>query len=219
MKWIVYKHTSPSGNTYIGITSCSPCQRWCRGAGYKKNTAFYNAIKKYGWDNIDHKVLISNLTVEQACEVEKQLIHYYKSIHKSYNITDGGEGTTGYKHTEECKYKMRLLQLGKAKSKESIEKAKETRRLHPLRHTEEAKRRIAEAARKVSHLKATEAAKIANSKAVCIVKSGTVTEMFSSKRALAKFYNISEWKVCTYSKSKKYVKEIDGFIIETKNLN
>ena len=27
-KWIVYKHTSPSGKVYIGITSNSPEKRW-----------------------------------------------------------------------------------------------------------------------------------------------------------------------------------------------
>lgn len=56
---------------------------------------FYRAIKKYGWDNIEHKIVISNLTKEQAEEVEKQLISYYKNIGLSYNITNGGKALMG----------------------------------------------------------------------------------------------------------------------------
>ena len=48
--WIVYKHISPSGKIYVGITSKSnPNDRW-------NNVAckhFYNAIIKYGGD-VDH---------------------------------------------------------------------------------------------------------------------------------------------------------------------
>lgn len=120
MNWLVYKHVSPSHKVYIGITHLLPSQRWCRGNGYKNNPVFYKAIKKYGWDNIEHKIVISNLTKEQAEEVEKQLISYYKNIGLSYNITNGGEGTNGYKHTDEYKERMRILQLGKPKNPLSI---------------------------------------------------------------------------------------------------
>ena len=52
---------------YIGI-SCKKnlIERWGRnGEGYKVQP-FYNAIQKYGWDNIEHKILFENLTVEEA---------------------------------------------------------------------------------------------------------------------------------------------------------
>lgn len=101
--WIVYKHISPSGKVYIGITGNTPAQRWIRGKGYGRQSIFYNTIQKYGWDNIEHKVLVSNLTKEQAEDVEIQLISYYKSIGISYNVTDGGEGTNGYKHSDKWK--------------------------------------------------------------------------------------------------------------------
>ena len=57
MSWLVYKHVSPSHKVYIGITHLLPSQRWCRGNGYKNNPMFYRAIKKYGWGNIDQKLL------------------------------------------------------------------------------------------------------------------------------------------------------------------
>ncbi len=51
-KFCVYKHTSPSGKVYIGITCKVPEIRWgTNGYYYRKQTVFYNAIKQYGWEN------------------------------------------------------------------------------------------------------------------------------------------------------------------------
>lgn len=63
----LYRHTSPSGKVYIGITKTSVYARWNKGRGYRRNQpAFYNAILKYGWDNINHEILFDNLTrIEQ----------------------------------------------------------------------------------------------------------------------------------------------------------
>ena len=56
----VYKHTSPSGKCYIGITCQEPEYRWgnngCKyterkSDGQLKHPKFANAILKYGWDN------------------------------------------------------------------------------------------------------------------------------------------------------------------------
>lgn len=94
-KYIVYKHTTPSGKVYIGITKNSPTKRWGAGSGYKNNIAFRNAIYKYGWKNIKHEILLENLSQSEAFYAEKYLIRWYK-LHKiSYNVTDGGEGTLG----------------------------------------------------------------------------------------------------------------------------
>lgn len=214
-KWLVYKHISPSNKVYIGITSVLPCERWTRGQGYKECPVFYRAIQKYGWDNIEHKVLIDHLTFEEASEVEKQLIAYYKSIHRSYNVTDGGEGLHGYHHTDEYKEFMRQLQLGKSKSKESILKRKKTIQQNPYHHTEEAKRKISKAMKLVPHTKAAKAAGIVNSKPVCVIREGKEIMSFASKTELAKFFNISIWKVSTYTNTGKVLKEIQG-IIEAK---
>lgn len=106
--WIVYKHTSPSDKVYIGITSRKPHIRWGKnGRGYKKHPHFYNAILKYGWDNMLHEVLYSNLTEQEAQNIEISLISYYKAKGLSYNIAEGGNlGMTGHKWTEEQRAKM-----------------------------------------------------------------------------------------------------------------
>lgn len=99
--WTVYIHIAPKEMTnkendmyYVGITSQIPQKRWANGKGYKKNIHFWNAIQKYGWDNMEHEIVASNLTKSEACEFEKVLI---KNLHSNkvqygYNKTVGGEG-------------------------------------------------------------------------------------------------------------------------------
>ena len=79
MAYIVYKHTSPSGKVYIGVTSLRPEERWGGGAGYVKNKHFNRAIKKYGWENIKHEILFDNLSKEDAFKIEIELIKEYRS--------------------------------------------------------------------------------------------------------------------------------------------
>lgn len=108
MSWCVYRHTSPSGKIYIGISS-NVNIRWS-GKGFRYttyNSIFKKAIKKYGWDNIKHEILFKNLTKEKASQLEIDLIRHYKNLGISYNITNGGEGTLGRKVSEETKQKMR----------------------------------------------------------------------------------------------------------------
>ena len=49
MNYSVYKHTSPSGKVYIGITGGDVNIRWMR--GYGKQTIFGKAIRKYKTKN------------------------------------------------------------------------------------------------------------------------------------------------------------------------
>ena len=117
-KYIVYKHTSPSGKVYIGITNQSANQRWRKGEGYKKQV-FYNSVKKYGWDNIRHEILYTNLTKEDAESKEKELIKEYKTTNKKYgyNVENGGNSIG--KLSEETKEKISKGNKGKKVSKET----------------------------------------------------------------------------------------------------
>lgn len=64
--YCIYRHTSPSGKVYIGITSKNPNIRWQNGTGYVKCTLFHKAILKYGWDAIKHEILFCNLSKEKS---------------------------------------------------------------------------------------------------------------------------------------------------------
>lgn len=142
--YLVYKHTTPSGKVYIGITRNTAQRRWANGLGYRECPCFYGAILKYGWDNIKHEVLHEGLTREQACEYEKRYIEEYNATDKrfGYNLTSGGE--TGFAPGEEVRRKMSESQ------KKSWELHPERReelagRAANYRHSEEAKKKISDA--------------------------------------------------------------------------
>lgn len=96
-KWSLYRHITPSGKVYIGITSQKPEYRWNNGNGYlnSRKTKLKSSIIKYGWDNIKHEVLFTNLDEDTAKRLEVELIRHYKNLGISLNHTDGGEGVKG----------------------------------------------------------------------------------------------------------------------------
>lgn len=107
-KWTVYRHISPSGKVYIGITSKENVnKRWRYGTGYSSCIIFQNTINKYGWNNITHEVLFTDLTEDRAKNLEKDLIRHYKNLNISLNITDGGNGTLGRVFSKETILKMK----------------------------------------------------------------------------------------------------------------
>lgn len=135
--YTVYKHTSPSGKVYIGLTAQQVEKRWRGGKGYKYNQAFYKAIQKYGWDNIKHEIIAENLTAEQAQKLEIELIEKYDSRNKNrgYNICVGGDlSWLGVKHTEETKKKMSELKKGKPSSRKGAHLSEETKIKLSLSH-------------------------------------------------------------------------------------
>lgn len=93
--YYLYKHTSPSNKVYIGITAQNPTRRWKSGCGYNHNLWFKRAIDKYTWKSFTHEILFEGLSKELAMLLEQAYIKYYKEQGRSYNITDGGEGTLG----------------------------------------------------------------------------------------------------------------------------
>lgn len=117
----VYKHTTPSGKTYIGITTQKPEERWRKGNGYRTQV-FWSAVKKYGWENISHEILHTGLTKAEAEEKEIELIGIYKSNDKrfGYNVENGGN--TAGTHSEETKKKISQANKGRIFSEETKKK-------------------------------------------------------------------------------------------------
>lgn len=115
MNYCVYKHVFPNGKVYIGITSMNPCKRWANGFGYKKQPMIFNAINKYGWDNIKHEILFTNLSKRDAEKKEIELIAYYKSnqYECGYNVANGGNSTGTV--SEETKKQISEALKGKSK--------------------------------------------------------------------------------------------------------
>lgn len=131
----IYIHKSPSSKYYVGITSKNRVQdRWDNGNGYKNCPAFYNAILKYGWKNIEHYVVSSKLSENKAKKLEIHLISFFKACNRSYNITNGGDGHLGYVPSKETRIKLGNGRRGKSISEEhklKLSKALKGRKAHP----------------------------------------------------------------------------------------
>lgn len=92
-RWSVYVHINKAnGKRYYGITSMNPKRRWSRGRHYTGCTHFYNAIKHYGWDGFEHKVIVSKITKSFAEIIERGMIEHHKTTDPNfgYNIQPGG---------------------------------------------------------------------------------------------------------------------------------
>lgn len=129
--YTVYKHTTPSGKVYIGITGKKPEKRWQSGSGYKQNKHFYSAILKYGRENIEHEIVENGLTKQQACDLEIELIAEYDSTNPEhgYSHSTGGECiAVGVRPSAETRQKLSEAQKGKHRSPETRRKMSEARK-------------------------------------------------------------------------------------------
>lgn len=97
----VYLHIFPNGKRYVGITKQNLDKRFSNGKHYK-NQIVGKAMKKYGWDNIEHKVVSENLTQKEACNLEQKLILKYKSNQSKYGYNRTIGGDVGRKSTYMC---------------------------------------------------------------------------------------------------------------------
>ena len=109
-RYCVYEHVFPNGKKYIGI-SCDPVKRWRNGKGYETQAKIANAIKKYGWENVQHNILVSGISKEQAQKLEQYLIAELDTIKHGYNTTVGGENILG---TYLSPYVLAMLRYAKA---------------------------------------------------------------------------------------------------------
>lgn len=113
-KYYVYLHLNKINHKrYYGITSeKTPEIRWKK--GYAHNKHFESAIAKYGWDNFEHIIVASNLTKQQAEQMEQKLIAQYNTNNDKhgYNLTSGG-GAGIFRHSEESKKLMSEHTKGK----------------------------------------------------------------------------------------------------------
>ena len=119
-----------NGKIYVG-ESHNPQHRWQQHCWTAKNenkstkdfTYFHRAIRKYGEDNFILKVVGVWSSETEALMHETEWIETLKDFGCIlYNLTKGGEGSSGYKHTEEAKIKMSQFHSGKILKEETKNK-------------------------------------------------------------------------------------------------
>lgn len=132
-EFYVYQHLKANTNAvfYIGKGKGKRCNQK---AG--RNQYWHRVVNKHGFVP---KIIVDGIDEELAFLCEAELIDKYKKLGvKLVNATDGGEGASGYKHTEEHKEKMlgneywKLVKTngfkGKTHSEEQKEKWSKTRK-------------------------------------------------------------------------------------------
>lgn len=125
MYWI-YCHVFPNGKRYVGLTRTSLGKRWGNGNKYIGCVLIDRAIKKYGWENVEHIILDSVNTKEEAEEKEKYYIRKYDSDNPEhgYNMLPGGDVSTN-DATEEMRHKLGNGWRGKNRSDDEKQKISE----------------------------------------------------------------------------------------------
>lgn len=118
---IIYKAEFKNGKIYIGKTTrlLKNRKRQHLTTLYKERVAFHNAIIKYGENSVKWSVIDIANNIDELNEKEAYWISHYNSyIHaknsNGYNMTLGGEGEIGYRHTEEAKQKISKAHTGKS---------------------------------------------------------------------------------------------------------
>lgn len=229
--YTVYKHTSPSGKVYIGITSQKPSRRWNNGNGYENNKYFKNSIQKYGWDNFKHEILFTNMPKEDAKLMEQLYIALYDSTNrtKGYNRDLGGnlpsietiekirKSQTGKKMSKESKLKMSKARKGRVPwnkdktgvfSEDTLKKISEALKgennpNYGKHHTEDARRKIS-----IAHKGKRTGTENPNAKKVICITTGKI---FNCINDAAKYYNIKSPSNITACCSETY-KSCNGLI-------
>lgn len=112
--YYVYCLTFPDGKRYVGMTYDVE-KRWNNGNGYHCSH-FFDEIKRVGWHNIKKEILYSNLSIQEAEEIERAVIAEFQTAdpEKGYNIAKGG--AYAGRHTEETKKKISQAEALKIKS-------------------------------------------------------------------------------------------------------
>lgn len=130
----VYMHIFPDHKRYIGMTCKDLHERWNNGMGYIDHNKVFNAICKFGWDNIKHYLLFDGLSKEEAVLIENALILKFKSHHKSYGyntrVSDIPE------HFVIPEYKKQRIKCKKTNELYPIRKRQHIRSRKPVQNVE-----------------------------------------------------------------------------------
>ena len=126
--WYLYTITNQvNGKQYIGI-AVNPARRWVEHKCNHGSKLVHQAIKKYGLENLRFDPLYGGCE-DDIKRLEVILINECGTMAPNgYNLTEGGEGSTGWKHSIETRQKMSKDRSGKNNAMYGKKHGKETRK-------------------------------------------------------------------------------------------
>lgn len=207
----VYKITNKITNkVYIGITNQGSGARY-RHHWYESRigepSPIHRSMAKYGEENFTLEIIDFADTYDELKEKEKYWIKQYNSTDRNigYNLTEGGDGTFGRKHSEETKEKIRQKALGRKASEETKRKMSESKKGIVSEKKRDHIQSMIEMGKKKVIAKFTRTD-----------ESGLlleITKEFNSMIECAEFFKISKDTVTKYCKSENhYCKKCTAYI-------
>jgi predicted GIY-YIG superfamily endonuclease len=189
-KYCVYwihtsNHTDKLSQGYVGIT-CNFKDRMKSHKKNKKKTILTDAIKSYGWNNLNKQILISNLSLKEALAIEEK----YRPIQNlGWNLQKGGE----------LGVEKEWYNIEENRIKHSVNTSKATKRGIKLKDTYEKRSLRAKISRINninSYLDSNKGSKnpkaILNEEKVKIIKYKLIPEGLSNKE-IAKMYDVKTY--------------------------
>ena len=137
-----------NGKSYIGKTTKTLEKRKEKHIKFmktKNNYYFHKALNKYGINNFEWKILYECSSIDELNEKEIFYINYLQTnmtrkypdgmMGYGYNMTDGGEGTCGYTHTEKTRKILSERNKGKPSPNKGKKLSEETKNKLSISHT------------------------------------------------------------------------------------
>ena len=156
---VVYRiHCNVNGKDYIGITTDLKRRKI---GHYNKDTFIGRAIRKYKKENFTWTILERPKTWELACSMEQFYIDYLNTKEPNgYNLTDGGEGTPGWKMPDRMRINKSESMKGEKHHNWGKKLPEETRKKISESHkgkklSEEHKKKLAITSSKIKHSEET----------------------------------------------------------------
>lgn len=146
-----------------------------------RNRHFLFIVRKLGVNNCKIIKLEENLEEQKAFEKERYYIKYYKDLGEPLtNISDGGDGSSGWFKNSPPEVQERHRQISKS--------------FLGRKHSEKTKYKMSQSAlaqHRTLSVHAKELIGIKNSKRISVLKDGVIIKEFSSLKECAAYYKIS----------------------------
>lgn len=144
-RFYCYKITNLlNGKIYIG-KAVDVNERWRKHkvAAVRQDSNDYSylhrAMNKYGFDNFKIEIIAEFQTEKESLDAETRFIKSFNSNSREvgYNLTEGGEGSSGFRHTPESRQKM-------SQTKIEMDLSGDRNPFYGIHHTNDSKKKMSE---------------------------------------------------------------------------